>query len=789
MIEVVSGFKFTDSTDPLDGRNNFPTIADMKACEICDEGHITFCKATGKSYRFVSKNTDGTSKTKDNTYGYWEEFEGTGTVTDVKVKEKSSDSYTSVLNNGIAQIDLSKKLELTDNKSLILGNTNNTTSKDSIASGVGVNITGDRSFGFGEAYTSIYLTGDTSSNVYTAKLFSKTKLDSMKKVADVFKITHVNAYILETTNFTRVAKITAINWTDENNPLTVTLDTNLGVLTDGQYCIENIGGAKSFSVGTFGNTGTNSTVFGNGNYNTGNYSLVSGYQNTNKSNYSNVLGYWNKNAEAGASVMGYANKNAGQYPVVLGLENDNSGNYSVLLGKRNVNKCAGSNIIGYGNTVNETTYPSNILGMDNIVDTNAQSFILGYSNHGTKGTYSPSDTSCTFILGHDLTTSRGGIALGWYNKDYDVETQAKQNFLVVGQGTKNQPLNTIEQKANGDLYVFGIGNFNGTNSDNANIKTLQTVISELNSGGGGSLSDVKVINYSNLSTSVVTGGIAEIDLSYINFDQNNTITIGKSNNNNSSLQSINIGKSNTLFKDKTISIGNNNLSMRAAVLPNNTILIGNNLIDDVSVGCNSGLSVDASTPSRNESAIILGRNNCKYTFGYYRDGVFEIGTGGTSDTSGKSVLALRDTGDLYLKGVGNWDGLHDLNGNTKSINSYLADIENSKTLSVLESNKFYNFMSLPFVDIYIHTVASNGADKLFEIYTTSGIELQEIAEYIWITRTGTQSLKRDTINLSNSDETLEVYNISSDILGIIPRWKISKDNVTALNSSYISVRS
>lgn len=426
---------------------------------------------------FTGTNSDSASVKPINTV--ISELQAKSTVTDVQVKEKDSDSYASVLDNGVAQIDLSKKLELTDNKSLVLGNTNNTTSKDSIASGVGVNIIGDRSFGFGEAYVAIYLTGDTSSNVYTAKLFNKTNSNDMNKVADVFKTTHVNAYILETTNFTRVAKITAINWTDENNPLTVTLDTNLGVLTDGQYCIENIGGAKTFSVGTFGNTGTYSTVFGNGNYNTGNYSLVSGYKNTNKSNYSNVLGYWNKNAEAGASVMGYANKNAGLYPVVLGLENDNSGSYSVLLGRSNVNKCSNTNIIGYGNTVNETTYPSNILGMDNTVDANAQSFILGYSNHGTRGTYAPANASCTFILGHNLTTSRGGIALGWYNKDYDVETLEKQNFLVVGQGTANQPLNTIEQKANGDLYVFGIGGFNGTNSDIDTVKTVQGKINEL----------------------------------------------------------------------------------------------------------------------------------------------------------------------------------------------------------------------------------------------------------------------------------------------------------------------
>lgn len=454
----------------------------------------TFEKETGDTYiygvgGFTGDNSDvNTTKSlqtvlselQDNNT-FIDELQTEGIIKDVKVKEKDSDSYVSVLNNNIAQIDLSKTLEVNENNSLAIGNTNNIVGSDSIAFGVGVNIVGDRSFGFGEAYTSIFLTGDTNSNVYTAKLFNKTNSNGMNKVADVFKITHVNTYILETTNFTKVAKITAINWIDENNPLTVTLDTNLGDLTDGQYCIENISGIKTFSTGTFGNTGTYSTVFGNGNYNTGGYSLVSGYQNTNTFNYSNVLGYWNKNAEAGATLMGYANKNAGQYPVVLGLSNNNSGNYSVLLGKNNTNKCVNANIIGSANIVNETQFPSNILGMSNIVDANAQSFILGYSNHGTKGTYSPSSIACTFMLGHDLTTSRGGIALGWYNKDYDVSEQAKQNFLVVGQGTENQPLNTIEQKANGDLYVFGIGGFNGTNSDVNTIKTLQAKITELES--------------------------------------------------------------------------------------------------------------------------------------------------------------------------------------------------------------------------------------------------------------------------------------------------------------------
>ena len=1090
MIEVVSGFKFTDSTDPLDGRNNFPTIADMKACEICDEGHITFCKATGKSYRFVSKNTDGTSKTKDNTYGYWEEFEGTGTgtsggsnltldenknllvnedyitvdgsnnllktsdcisynlrgsssqyelelyggyiykdlhyqfvkflkdaeiideggetvatitnatyesstknitittsvdlgelygdvfysrnlniadgccclgaflnkgsyssligydnyntgdesitlgknnandgqetvivgnynsiqnehngypcfvfgdrnkvndnsmlyvlgtnnestgnyllslglggsikftrgvnvgndilnqvgigigldisqnefvlgqfnkdydiadsskknfftvgngteftksnsleqkvngdlyikgignfdgtnsnetttkslqdvlsnvgtgtVTDVKVKEKSSDSYTSVLNNGIAQIDLSNKLQLTNDKSLIIGSENYVSAKDSLAGGAGVNINAQRSSAFGAGFIGVYVSGNNSDG-YQLMINSSSNYDLTNSLRNIFSTIFLNSYLRDTSTYQRIAKITAVTPNNAGEKISITVDTDLGTLTNKTYCLENVTVGKSNVFGVFGNAGSWTTCSGYYNYNTGSNSVLLGNNNNNSKTYSTLLGSNNSNTADYSSIFGFYNKAvSGTYPFIFGISNEiNSGNYPLVLGRSNVSN---------GNS-------SIILGGNNTIGNNSHGLIIGHNNvESSTGGYG-------LLFGTNLINTRGCHVFGQYNKDYNVQDASSRNFIAFGIGESDEiRKNAFEFKANGDWYLYGIGNFNGTNSTESSTKSLQTVISELNSGSGGTLSDVKVINYSNLSTSVVTSGIAEIDLSYINFDQNNTITIGKSNNNNSSSQSINIGRSNTLFKDKTISIGNNNLSMRASVLPNNTILIGNNLTDDVSLGCNSGLSADTSTPSRNESAIILGRNNCKYTFGYYRDGVFEIGTGGTNDNSGKSVLALRDTGDLYLKGVGNWDGLHDLNGNTKSINSYLADIENSKTLSVLESNKFYNFMSLPFVDIYIHTVNRT----LFEIYTTSNIELQEIAEYIWMTRTGTATLKRDTINLSNSDETLNDEVASSNVLGIIPRWQIVKDNVTALNNVYSTVRS
>lgn len=592
---------------------------------------------------------------------------------------------------------------------------------------------------------------------------SSSNYDLTNSLRNIFSSIFLNSYLRDTSTYQRIAQITAITPNSTGEKISITVDTDLGTLTNKTYCLENVTVGKSNVFGVFGNTGNWSTCSGYYNYNTGSNSILLGNNNNNSKTYSTLIGSNNSNTADYSSIFGFYNKVvSGTYPFIFGISNEvNSGNYPVVLGKSNVSN---------GNS-------SIILGGNNSIGNNSAGLIIGHNN------VESSTSGYSLLFGKYLINTRGCDVFGQYNKDYNVADASSRNFIAYGIGESDENRkNAFEFKGNGDWYLYGIGGFDGKNSTESSTKSLQTVISELNSGSGGTLSDVKVINYSNLSTSVVTSGTAEIDLSYINFDQNNTITIGKSNTNNSSSQSINIGRSNTLFKDKTISIGNNNLSMRAAILPNNTILIGNNLTDDVSLGCNSGLSVDTSTPSRNESAIILGRNNCKYTFGYYRDGVFEIGTGGTSDTSGKSVLALRDTGDLYLKGVGNWDGLHDLNGNTKSINSYLADIENSKTLSILESNKFYNFMSLPFVDIYIHTV--NGS--LFEIYTTSNIELQEIAEYIWITRSTGTTLKRDIINLSNSDETFE-YTASSNILGTIPRWQIAKDNVTALNTSYSSV--
>ena len=219
---------------------------------------------------------------------------------------------------------------------------------------------------------------------------------------------------------------------------------------------------------------------GNYAFNSGKNGIVMGQYNANGGQNSSVFGVYNHNSQTGSNLFGVQNTNTGQYSNVIGLQNTNSGQYANIIGRNNKNNCASTSIIGIANEIKETNYPSAIIGYNNSGETQTQQFTLGYDNHGTRGQYAPnSGASCTWMVGHNLVTSRGGIAMGRYNKDYDVQDTNKQNFFVIGQGDSSQCLNSVELKANGDLYVVGVGGFNGVNSETATVKTNQAKITEL----------------------------------------------------------------------------------------------------------------------------------------------------------------------------------------------------------------------------------------------------------------------------------------------------------------------
>ena len=80
MINIADNFNLAGSTKPLDSRDEFATVADMKACTVCNEKHICYVRANQKQYQYSSSNTN------DSTTGKWREYTpggggGEGTIT------------------------------------------------------------------------------------------------------------------------------------------------------------------------------------------------------------------------------------------------------------------------------------------------------------------------------------------------------------------------------------------------------------------------------------------------------------------------------------------------------------------------------------------------------------------------------------------------------------------------------------------------------------------------------------------------------------------------------------
>ena len=135
----------------------------------------------------------------------------------------------------------------------------------------------------------------------------------------------------------------------------------------------------------------------------------------------------------------------------------------------------------------------------NAVTASMGALCLGY--HATTGGNSLNSAHYATALGYYATaTNANEIGIGRYNKSINSGTTAEKTQFTVGNGTAdNARLNLIEAKQNNDIYVLGIGGFDGTNASQA--LTLQTVINskqnQLVSGV-----DVKTIN----GQSIVGGG-------------------------------------------------------------------------------------------------------------------------------------------------------------------------------------------------------------------------------------------------------------------------------------------
>ena len=351
---------------------------------------------------------------------------------------------------------------------------------------LGVNTVGDqtRSFGWGSGYQGLWLTG--SNGTYTVRLGNTSDITGYTAVLEAMAATCVNTYVLSSGSVhTKVTKIT--NATFANNVLTITTEDDLGTLNDKKYCYQNITGWGNFCIGNFQNSGRQNIAIGTGCFSTGDFSINIGKQNGNLSNNSVIVGDYNTNKSNMSSIVG----------------NDNS-----------IDRSLYSGVFGEYNRINayNGANPSYVIGYDNVINQNVSGEILGKHN----------------------TLSYNGIVVGDYNKEYVSNDDSVKNFFTISKGTANNArINYFEQKANGDLYVFGIGGFNGTNSDVNTTKSLQGKINDLQT----QIDNVNTSNFytkSEIDTQNVVISTALNDLN--DKVDNNESAINNLNDNVNSLQ-------------------------------------------------------------------------------------------------------------------------------------------------------------------------------------------------------------------------------------------------------------
>lgn len=101
----------------------------------------------------------------------------------------------------------------------------------------------------------------------------------------------------------------------------------------------------------------------------------------------------------------------------------------------------------------------------------------GYRSHA-EGGYTTASGQASHAEGIRTTaTNDYEHAEGRFNKSNTGSTDAEKTRHSVGIGTDNNARkNAFEIMANGDIYVYGLGGYNGTNALRDDVKTLQELL-------------------------------------------------------------------------------------------------------------------------------------------------------------------------------------------------------------------------------------------------------------------------------------------------------------------------
>ena len=289
-----------------------------------------------------------------------------------------------------------------------------------------------------------------------------------------------------------------------------------------------------------------------------------------------------------------------------------------------------------------------------------------------------------------ITNNEAEHAEGKYNKS-NINT-----IHSVGIGTSDTDRkNAIEVVQNGDVYINGIGGYNGTNTTNS--KHLATILSTVDTSdnntfivenvldveGNTTLKGTLQVNGSTNLNGNVTLGDTQTDVITVNGNTAIKGTLGVENNttidkNLTVNGATNLNGNVTLGDDQTdvITVNGNTTIKGTLGVENNTTISGTLQVNG-ETSLENKVAAGEGTFVQNDSEIAVGRfNTSTKTSENYGNGgntAFSIGIG-ESDSNRKNAVEVMQNGDVYINGIGGYTGENP--SDSKDLATYLPNMVN-----------------------------------------------------------------------------------------------------------------
>ena len=252
---------------------------------------------------------------------------------------------------------------------------------------------------------------------------------------------------------------------------------------------------KGGGVGMISPGSTSGEVFNDygGNKATGDYSHAEGY---------NTLSFGNKShAEgSGSTANGVASHAEGLQTIASGVYSHAEGFRTKAIGGNSHSEGLGTSAIGVashaegrmtiasGDNSHTEGYMTKANGMHSHAEGNNTEAYSPHSHAG--GSYSRAVEDGSFAHGYYVSaTLPYSVAFGQYNRPvsgtsiagYNTMAASAQTIFSIGNGSSATRRNLFEIKSNGDVYIYGLGSYNGVNSPgnpnySASVKPLQDLI-------------------------------------------------------------------------------------------------------------------------------------------------------------------------------------------------------------------------------------------------------------------------------------------------------------------------